>query len=131
MTRRVQSSIEHKHPIWSAYGKHFNLRLAGSMGPKTTSNSQYSPGRNVGQAEGRVPKLALKLLYFQSLSSEEWRKGEIRTPDTVARMPDFECGAFNHSATSPGREGLGARWLRQADSEVTVSNPPERGMGAN
>ena len=24
-----------------------------------------------------------------------------RTPDTVARMPHFECGAFNHSATSP------------------------------
>src|SRR5215210_641140 len=28
-------------------------------------------------------------------------EGEIRTPDTVARMPHFECGAFNHSATSP------------------------------
>ncbi|MGB6445789.1 MAG: hypothetical protein WBF47_11485, partial [Xanthobacteraceae bacterium] len=27
--------------------------------------------------------------------------GGIRTPDTVARMPHFECGAFNHSATSP------------------------------
>ena len=27
----------------------------------------------------------------------------IRTPDTVARIPDFESGAFNHSATSPGR----------------------------
>jgi hypothetical protein len=32
-----------------------------------------------------------------------WAGGEggIRTPDTVARMPHFECGAFNHSATSP------------------------------
>ena len=30
-------------------------------------------------------------------------EGGIRTPDTVARMPHFECGAFNHSATSPGR----------------------------
>ena len=29
-------------------------------------------------------------------------EGGIRTPDTVARMPHFECGAFNHSATSPG-----------------------------
>src|SRR5664279_103755 len=27
--------------------------------------------------------------------------GGIRTPDTVARMPHFECGAFNRSATSP------------------------------
>jgi hypothetical protein len=30
-------------------------------------------------------------------------EGGIRTPDTVARMPHFECGAFNHSATSPGQ----------------------------
>jgi hypothetical protein len=28
-------------------------------------------------------------------------EGGIRTPDTVARTPHFECGAFNHSATSP------------------------------
>src|SRR5947209_3578457 len=32
-------------------------------------------------------------------------EGGIRTPDTVARMPHFECGAFNHSATSPGACG--------------------------
>lgn len=32
-----------------------------------------------------------------------WRGGEggIRTPDGLAPMPHFECGAFNHSATSP------------------------------
>ena len=28
-------------------------------------------------------------------------EGGIRTHDTVARMPHFECGAFDHSATSP------------------------------
>ena len=28
-------------------------------------------------------------------------KGGIRTPDTVARMPHFECGAIDHSATFP------------------------------
>jgi hypothetical protein len=32
-------------------------------------------------------------------------EGEIRTPDEVAPMPHFECGAFNHSATSPHAEG--------------------------
>src|SRR5262249_42514341 len=32
-------------------------------------------------------------------------EGGIRTPDTVARMPHFECGAFNHSATSPWPQG--------------------------
>ena len=34
-----------------------------------------------------------------------WRKdggeGGIRTPGTVARTPHFECGAIDHSATSP------------------------------
>ncbi len=30
-------------------------------------------------------------------------EGGIRTPDTLASMPHFECGAFNRSATSPGR----------------------------
>ena len=28
-------------------------------------------------------------------------EGGIRTRDTLASMPHFECGAFNHSATSP------------------------------
>ena len=32
-------------------------------------------------------------------------EGGIRTPDTVTRMPHFECGAFNHSATSPWPQG--------------------------
>ena len=37
-------------------------------------------------------------------------EGGIRTPDTVARMPHFECGAFNHSATSPrDRNAMGER----------------------
>lgn len=28
-------------------------------------------------------------------------EGGIRTPDRLAPMPHFECGAFDHSATSP------------------------------
>ena len=34
-------------------------------------------------------------------------EGGIRTPDRLAPMPHFECGAFNHSATSPGRAKSG------------------------
>jgi hypothetical protein len=30
-------------------------------------------------------------------------EGGIRTHDTLASMPHFECGAFNHSTTSPTR----------------------------
>src|SRR5204863_5804646 len=54
-------------------------------------------------------------------------EGGIRTPDTVARMPHFECGAFNHSATSPsGAEGgVGpakrAKSYRRGPRETSVS----------
>jgi hypothetical protein len=37
-------------------------------------------------------------------------EGGIRTPDTVTRMPHFECGAFNHSATSPRATLAGVVW---------------------
>ena len=39
-------------------------------------------------------------------NGEQYTGGEggIRTPDRLAPMPHFECGAFNHSATSPGRQ---------------------------
>ncbi len=31
-------------------------------------------------------------------------EGEIRTLETLASLPHFECGAFDHSATSPVAE---------------------------
>src|SRR6201997_4174260 len=40
-------------------------------------------------------------------------EGGIRTPDTVARMPHFECGAFNHSATSPKLKARGLSVVAQ------------------
>ena len=51
----------------------------------------------------------LLLLGFISELGIEWNalnhcsggEGGIRTPDRLAPMPHFECGAFNHSATSP------------------------------
>src|SRR5437773_3175524 len=42
-----------------------------------------------------------KMFYIRYLGEYYGGEGGIRTPDTVARMPHFECGAFNHSATSP------------------------------
>jgi hypothetical protein len=36
-------------------------------------------------------------------------EGGIRTHDTVARMPHFECGAFDHSATSPRNQSFNRR----------------------
>src|SRR6478609_6499929 len=43
-----------------------------------------------------------KLCYFNTLRNTHGGEGGIRTPDRLAPMPHFECGAFNHSATSPG-----------------------------
>ena len=44
--------------------------------------------------------------FEQRPAKRDWRwvsggEGGIRTLDTVARIPHFECGAFDHSATSP------------------------------
>ena len=36
-----------------------------------------------------------------SVSSQIGGEEGIRTPDTLSDIPDFESGAFNHSATSP------------------------------
>src|ERR1700733_10331718 len=50
----------------------------------------------------RIPKRgsaeSLILRVFRKTGGE----GGIRTPDRLAPMPHFECGAFDHSATSPG-----------------------------
>jgi hypothetical protein len=43
-------------------------------------------------------------------------EGGIRTHDTVARMPHFECGAFDHSATSPVNL-VGAKWRGLSHSD--------------
>ena len=40
------------------------------------------------------------------LSSYFFGEGGIRTLDTVSRMPVFETGAFDHSATSPCGEAM-------------------------
>ncbi len=36
-----------------------------------------------------------------SVELNDGGEGGIRTPDRLAPMPHFECGTFNHSATSP------------------------------
>jgi hypothetical protein len=45
-----------------------------------------------------------KALFYGDFSRSLYSGGEggIRTPDRLAPMPHFECGAIDHSATSPG-----------------------------
>src|SRR5580698_8115147 len=40
---------------------------------------------------------------FRVAEAKAGGQGEIRTLDTLASMPHFECGAFNRSATCPRR----------------------------
>jgi hypothetical protein len=51
-------------------------------------------------------------------------EGGIRTHDTVARTPHFECGTFNHSATSPSgpKSGSGAPRRGQVIRESRSGN---------
>ena len=48
------------------------------------------------------PNSVQNLLKYQLPVSTIGGEGGIRTPDRLAPMPHFECGAFDHSATSPG-----------------------------
>jgi hypothetical protein len=51
-----------------------------------------------------VAHVKKKTIKFRSLGEVSGGEGGIRTPDGVAPMPHFECGAFDHSATSPRKE---------------------------
>src|SRR5262245_11004775 len=62
---------------------------------------------------------------------ERWRRtanklcggeGGIRTPDTVARMPHFECGAIDHSATSPSLENKAFFWRLNPEHNGSATN---------
>ena len=68
------------------------------------STIEYRKGHCVPPARQHEPSLMQEVLFQKSMA---WCRlggeGGIRTPDTVARMPHFECGAFNRSATSPVR----------------------------
>ena len=56
--------------------------------------------------------ISIIIQWFKFFGGE----GGIRTHGTVARTPHFECGAFDHSATSP----LGVRAGRaNADADRT------------
>ena len=81
---------------------------AGSSAPPSAPSSFCLSGIDSSRAASflipaRVTKLTL-LLARDVDSAGPGGEGGIRTPDTLASMPHFECGAFNHSATSPEPE---------------------------
>src|SRR5262249_25928480 len=72
--------------------------------------------------------------FFRMLEDVEEQTGRgeggIRTRDTLTSMPHFECGAFNHSATSPKSShltlGLSRRNLNFWAFAVALRRPSER-----
>ena len=72
--------------------------LPGGLSRRVATNSHRASRRStVDQSvdrRGKIRKTLIKTRYYGG-------EGGIRTHDTLASMPHFECGAFNHSATSP------------------------------
>src|SRR5437773_3715890 len=68
-----------------------------------------------------------KMFYIRYLGEYGGGEGGIRTPDTVARMPHFECGAFNHSATSPSGCRTGkSRWCGRSHNRGAAAKQAPR-----
>ena len=63
------------------------------------------------------PEQMSAVLKKRLFSTTYGGEGGIRTHVTVARKPHFECGAFDHSATSP------CRWRRAEDASRTAPVP--------
>ncbi len=74
------------------------------------------PRRRLPSAEPigeRIWEREAAIENYQAISIWNGGEGGIRTPDGLAPMPHFECGAFNHSATSPWRQADGIASLRR------------------
>jgi hypothetical protein len=61
--------------------------------------------------------------------SQSGGEGGIRTPDTVARMPHFECGAIDHSATSPWPDRAGKTPVRSGGYVSKAAGGDKGGAG--
>src|SRR6266487_2741652 len=79
-----------------------------STGVSTNRHADYGEGRRTCPERKRLSYWLNQGEFLNvggalrtSANEASGGEGGIRTPDTVARMPHFECGAFNRSATSP------------------------------
>jgi hypothetical protein len=89
--------------LWGRPALDFAVILTKCLGcgpnPQTSMNV-------IDQKTGKIESLNRKTLR---LSVNYGGEGGIRTHDTLAGMPHFECGAFDHSATSPHARTLALR----------------------
>ena len=89
-----------------SYSNLVPLRYCASVAHKTRTRgfSVYDYGLTVARKPRKLrdeisdPSRDILLFSINDLNGGE---GGIRTPGTVTRTPHFECGAIDHSATSP------------------------------
>src|SRR6266567_1860564 len=84
----------------------------------------------VGKVVGRC-KVRNIVVINQIVNLVRGGEGGIRTPDTVTRMPHFECGAFNHSATSPWQQGAKTSAARLCIQRVKAKQEQPLGASAD
>ena len=94
----TDSGNRRRRQVRNRWGRRRRLALAtagGALGGVGKTGFGGEQGSPVG--EWRNGQLGVGL----AIASFTGGEGGIRTPDGLAPMPHFECGAFNHSATSP------------------------------
>ena len=109
----------------------FDEKLANEMATQralaATQRRQREQNALDTRSGARAPfATRVKTLCFAANFSLAGGEGGIRTPDTLASMPHFECGAFNHSATSPEPKS-GLKRLRTDGRYVTKGAKTDKG----
>ena len=88
-----------------------SVSLFSSRGMSGTPNNypnklrgRWHKGVDMSRRQSGVRPWILRILWIamDDYLQEAGGEGGIRTPGTLARTPHFECGAIDHSATSPG-----------------------------
>jgi hypothetical protein len=98
---------------------------AASRGPFPGRSQARRPAR-FGLWEGPAGGGNQNFPKNPTISMMSGGEGGIRTPDTVARIPHFECGAIDHSATSPWSQGQTARSVGRYVSNAAGRNKGRR-----
>jgi hypothetical protein len=78
-----------------------------------------------------VPRIPDKPSNTSGHIQEPGGQGGIRTHDTLAGMPHFECGAFNHSTTCPAAEILERPRIGKANPRKTPASSHLGAAGRN
>ena len=91
--------------------------------PTATRSCAFGTDQRLAYLDWNSLPYRFNVLVVGALSEEVGGRERIRTSGRIAPTPDFESGAFNHSATLPlGAQEFCSNWPgRQADSSTRVS----------